>query len=349
MPSCDFLAKLRLCTWSGSRTDRTHNEHSVLVLFSVSKQLLSHVIDLHACTKNEVKTMKTKDSAQQSPSFAKICSSVDCSTRAAQKFPFWQQKKKKKCSLPPTFKRGGRSRKASRSFQSVAGGGGPVLKRGEAPRLNVCAENTAVFSKHLSNSSFQSTCPTRISSNKTLVRVREWSCCAHHKSWCYHNDSCSDLGGSCCDHTPSLFSSFCKSKKKKDGPFCNCHDSCYDHHDSCHDHHDSYFYLDKKKKKNHRDFYALNQNHVISKNLQPNFAAMKRRWRRDRHRVACSRGSISRDMIPDGSFFFFCPGSVIRVSPDLSNLDHVLSSALVRISLILTMRWPCIDHALTMH
>ena len=28
----------------------------------------------------------------------------------------------------------------------MAGGGGPVLKRGGAPRLNVCAENTGCFS-----------------------------------------------------------------------------------------------------------------------------------------------------------------------------------------------------------
>ena len=55
-----FPGKLRLCTWSGSRTDRIHNEHSVLVLFSVSKHLLSHVIDLHACTENEVKNHENK-------------------------------------------------------------------------------------------------------------------------------------------------------------------------------------------------------------------------------------------------------------------------------------------------
>ena len=36
------------------------NEHSVLVLFSVSKHLLSHVIDLHARTENEVKNHENK-------------------------------------------------------------------------------------------------------------------------------------------------------------------------------------------------------------------------------------------------------------------------------------------------
>ena len=126
MPSCDFLASFA-CARDQVRARiglTVSPACCMLVLFSVSKQLLSHVIDLHACTENEVKNNENKRLRstiailREDSQFSRLQllnGSAEISLRILT------AKKKKKCSLPPTFKRGGRSRKASRSFQSVAG------------------------------------------------------------------------------------------------------------------------------------------------------------------------------------------------------------------------------------